>query len=88
MAQASKDRQVRGPVGNAIPGPLNQSSGHIVYVGSYLKLVGGLEQWVDLRENLQENIDFPMKNRIFLFFFPKTNQLINCFLFSWEFHRH
>ena len=32
-------------------------------------------QWVDLRENLQETMDFPMKYGIFLHFFPETNQL-------------
>ena len=35
-----------------------------------------VNQWVDLRENLQETIDFPMKYGIFLSFFPETNQLI------------
>ena len=29
-------------------------------------LFGVLIQWVDVRENLQENVDFPMKNWIFL----------------------
>ena len=31
-----------------------------------------LPQWVDLRENLQETIDFPMKYGSFLYFFPLT----------------
>ena len=30
----------------------------------------GYSQWVDLRENLQETIDFPMKYGIFLQLFP------------------
>ena len=29
-----------------------------------------VDQWVDLRENLQETIDLPMKYGIVLYFFP------------------
>ena len=39
------------------------------------KSYGANIQWVDLRENLQENIDFPMKYRIFPYFFS-LNQSI------------
>ena len=35
----------------------------------------GHYQWVDLRENLQETIDFPMKYGIFLYFFPENQSI-------------
>ena len=39
--------------------------------------------WVGLKEKLQETIDFPMKNRSFLYFFPQTNQLKDGMVMGW-----
>ena len=36
-----------------------------------------LIQWIGLRENLQETIDFPIKSGAFLKLFPYTNPLID-----------
>jgi hypothetical protein len=35
-------------------------------------------QWIGLRENLQETIDFPIKYRAFLQIFPSSNPLNGC----------
>ena len=48
-------------------GKIMGESWRIVLVGSWLlRLVNGYIQWVDLRQNLQETIDFPMKYGLFL----------------------
>ena len=53
---------------------------HLYIIRSHWKAIWNdaytIPQWVDLRENLQETIDFPVKDRIFLYFFFLLNQSI------------